>query len=107
MPLFTILGLLGVALIILAYLLLQTGRDGADSLRYLWLNLTGSCFIALSLIPEWNLPTFVIEVFWITITLYGFWRRWKKSCNSRAEGQGAKKNEGSLNFPLAPNPEQD
>ncbi len=107
MSLFTVLGLVGVGLIILAYLFLQTGKDTADSLRYLWLNLIGSALIALSLIAEWNLPTLVIEVFWISITLYGFVRVRKKRLHSNAKGEGAKKSAGDINFSLAPKPEQD
>ena len=100
-------GLVGVALIILAYFLLQTCRTHFESLRYLWLNLIGSVLIALSLIPEWNLPAFVIEVFWIAITLYSFARLWKKRCLSKREGENVKKSAGGINFPLAPKSEQD
>jgi hypothetical protein len=107
---YTILGLAGVACIVVAYFLLQTRRSQADSPRYLWLNLVGSVLIALSLIPEWNLPSFVIEVFWIAITLYGFWRAWatrKKSRDFNGAGEGVKKSAGDINFSLAPKPEQD
>ncbi len=84
---FTIAGLFGVAMVITAYMGLQLERMTSRSLSYLWLNLIGSLLIFLSLIPAWNLPSFVIECFWLGITLYGFWRR-KKALPPLVLGEG-------------------
>jgi len=67
----TILGILGVGCIISAYFLLQFGKIKADELKYPITNLIGSVLILLSLLHTWNLPSFIIEVCWIGISLYG------------------------------------
>jgi hypothetical protein len=74
MSLLTLAGLIGVSLIVYAYFLLQKGCVTSHGPRYLWLNMAGSVLVFLSLIEEWNLPSFVIEVFWIGITGYGLWK---------------------------------
>lgn len=66
-------GTLGSGLIILAYFLNQVGRLTASDLRYPVINLIGAVLILLSLFAEWNLPTLVIESFWVAISLYGIW----------------------------------
>lgn len=73
----TYLGLLGVGLILLAYGALQLGRLANASLAYSLLNIVGSLLILVSLIYQWNLPSFVIQVSWIAITLAGLFRRWQ------------------------------
>lgn len=67
-------GLAGVVLILAAYLMLQLGRwDGID-LRYTGLNLAGALLIILSLIYEFNLSAFLMEVAWVAISLLGIRR---------------------------------
>ena len=64
-------GTLGVILILLAYFLLQTGRWASHALNYLIVNLVGSFLIAISLLYDFNLSAFLIEIAWIAISLYG------------------------------------
>lgn len=71
----TTLGVIGVGMILIAYGAQQVGRMESDSLPYLWLNLVGAVLILFSLFFQFNLPSFIIEIAWISITLYGFWRR--------------------------------
>jgi len=66
-------GTLGSGLIIVAYFLNQVGKLTATDIRYPLINLVGAVLILLSLIAEWNLPTLVIESFWVAISLYGIW----------------------------------
>ncbi len=74
---FTVIGNIGVFLIILAYFLLQAEKVKADSISYLLLNLFGSAGILVSLYKEWNFSAFLIEVFWIIISLYGIFKSLK------------------------------
>jgi hypothetical protein len=69
--LFDITGLLGVSLILLAYFLLQIERLRSEVLGYPVLNLVGAVLILVSLTHTFNLASFVIEVCWIAISLYG------------------------------------
>ena len=68
---YNILGILGAALIIAAYLLLQINRLKPDGAPYLLMNAAGALFIILSLIFSWNLAAFIIEIFWLLISIYG------------------------------------
>lgn len=73
-----VVGNVGVAMIIGAYLLLQTGRVQATQLGYSLLNLAGSLLIVYSLISNFNLSSVFIEIFWILISSYGIYRSLRK-----------------------------
>lgn len=66
-----LIGIVGVACILGSYLQLQRGVWGAHSQKYLFTNMTGSFLVILSLFDNWNLPSFLIQSFWIAISLYG------------------------------------
>jgi hypothetical protein len=69
-----ILGLVGVTIILVTYFLLNTNKLSADNLNYQLLNFFGSWLILFSLIVNWNLASFVIEIFWILISMIGAYR---------------------------------
>jgi hypothetical protein len=69
-----IVGYIGSGLIVLAYLLLQTGRVHMKSVAYSLINLTGATLLMLSLLVHTNMPSIAIEMFWIAISLYGLCR---------------------------------
>lgn len=73
---FDIVGLLGVALTLLAYLALQARRMRGDGLMYPTLNLIGAAAILVSLLYDehTNLSAFVIESAWCAISVYGIWQ---------------------------------
>ena len=66
-----IIGSIGVATIILTYVLLQTGRIKSESLLYSVLNGSGAGLIAFSLIYDFNFSAFVVEILWVLISIYG------------------------------------
>jgi len=68
---YDIIGNLGVILIVGSYLLLQINRITSTSLSYSIMNLLGASFVLLSLIQNFNLSAFIIELFWIGISLIG------------------------------------
>ena len=70
----TLAGFAGAALVILAYLANQMGRLPSDDWRFPGANLAGSALILISLFSSWNWPSFVIELFWAAISLYGLAR---------------------------------
>lgn len=71
---FDIIGLTGVALIIAAYLMLQIDRLKANGFWYSFLNMTGASLILISFYKNWNTAAFVVEVFWLAISLFGIAR---------------------------------
>ena len=68
---YDILGTLGVALIVLTYVLLQIGRVRSEQLAYSLLNAAGATLILISLYFSFNFPSFVVEFFWLLISLFG------------------------------------
>jgi hypothetical protein len=66
-----ILGLIGAAIIILMYFMLERGTIQSKDLSYPSYNLVGAILILFSLHFNWNLASIVIECFWIAISIYG------------------------------------
>ncbi|MEM1380468.1 MAG: hypothetical protein AAGH41_07585 [Pseudomonadota bacterium] len=69
--LYDITGIVGVLFVLAAYFLLQSGRIKSDELRYPMINLIGAVLILVSLTNTFNLASFVIEVAWIAISVFG------------------------------------
>ncbi|MBZ4644451.1 MAG: hypothetical protein JG767_2060 [Deferribacteraceae bacterium] len=67
-------GNVGVFLILLAYLLLQLSKINSQSLKFSILNAFGAFFIIMSLYFDFNLSAFIIESFWLLISLVGIAR---------------------------------
>jgi len=70
-----IIGIIGVSLVIQAYLLIQAGKVTINSNIYLYSNFFGSLMILFSLFFHWNLASVVIEVTWLLISTYGIIRK--------------------------------
>lgn len=73
-----IAGVAGVFAILVAYYLLQQGKVTAHQPLYLWLNFWGGFAVLVSLLWEWNLPAFMMEAAWVTISGVSLWRYRKK-----------------------------
>ena len=69
-----IVGLVGVALVLLAYFGLQAGKLRGDGVTFQVANILGAGGIAVSLIYDFNLSAMVIELAWIVISVYGLVR---------------------------------
>ena len=76
---FQIIGFVGVAILVIAYLALQAGKIKGDNWRYPALNLSGALLILCSLYETPNIPSIAIELIWVTISCYGLWRAWRKN----------------------------
>jgi len=72
------IGLLGVALVLFAYWGVQTERLPAKDWRFSAVNGIGAILIMVSLFFTFNLASFVIEVFWLGISVYGLWKAWMR-----------------------------
>ena len=68
---YDIIGNIGVLTILSCYLLLQLGRLHADGLAFSVLNAIGASLILVSLVYEFNISAFLIEFFWLLISIYG------------------------------------
>lgn len=70
-----LVGNIGVVCILGSYLLLQLGKIDSRSLRFSLFNGAGAALIIVSLVHEFNFSAFVIEAFWLVISLLGV-ARW-------------------------------
>jgi len=75
MGLHDLAGTAGVILIVGAYLLLQLERVASNAFSYLIANALGATLILVSLFVEFNLSAFLMEFFWLAISLLGLLRR--------------------------------
>ena len=71
MDIYQIIGFIGMLFIVYAYFLLQIKKYTITSFSYQVLNLVGAILLLISLFVHFNLGSFIIEVFWIIITIYG------------------------------------
>tara|TARA_B100000579_G_scaffold428079_1_gene437675 strand:+ start:813 stop:1064 length:252 start_codon:yes stop_codon:yes gene_type:complete len=76
-----IIGLSGVALLLVTYALLQADRIDPKGFWYSFNNLIVAILVTVSLIYTPNLASIVIEIFWFIISLYGLimWNKRKVS----------------------------
>jgi multidrug transporter EmrE-like cation transporter len=76
-------GNVGVVLLMITYLLLQLNKLESSGIAYSLLNAIGASLIVLSMWANFNLSAFVIEVFWVLISLVGIVRYLRpKTANS-------------------------
>ncbi|HEX8287925.1 MAG TPA: hypothetical protein VF556_08020 [Pyrinomonadaceae bacterium] len=69
--LYDFVGSVGVFLIILTYILLQAEKIKSESLIYSVLNAAGASLIIFSLVFNFNFSAFIVEFFWVLISIYG------------------------------------
>ena len=68
---YDLLGSIGVGLIILTYIALQLEKIRSEQLIYSLLNAIGAALIVFSLLFSFNFSAFIVEFFWVLISLYG------------------------------------
>ncbi len=68
---FDIIGSIGVATIIGTYVALQFGKIKSEQLSYSIFNALGACLIIFSLTFNFNFSAFIVEFFWVLISIYG------------------------------------
>jgi hypothetical protein len=69
-----LVGNVGVVVLMIAYLMLQLNKLRSDGLAYSLLNAAGACLIVVSLLENFNLSAFIMEVFWVLISFVGIYR---------------------------------
>jgi hypothetical protein len=69
-----LLGLIGVVLIVVTYLLLQLDKLRSSDLAYSLFNAIGASLIVASLVVNFNLSALLMEVFWVLISCIGIFR---------------------------------
>ena len=68
---FDLVGNTGVLLMVVAYMLLQLEKLSSSAVGYLLLNAVGAIMVMISLVFRFNLSAFLMEAFWLLISLFG------------------------------------
>ena len=77
--LFDIIGMSGTILVVGAFIMLQLEKINPKSLAYNLINLAGAVLLLISLCYNFNLASFVIELFWIAASVIGLVKYYTKS----------------------------
>jgi hypothetical protein len=75
--LFDIIGVVGVSMILVCYMMVQLEKLEVKALSYSFFNALGAALILVSLYVDFNLSAFVIESFWVLISLFGIYKAYK------------------------------
>jgi hypothetical protein len=71
MSIYEILGLAGVVFYLGSYAALQFDIIDGKSVAYSLMNFFAASLVLVSLLENFNMPSLIIQVSWITISLYG------------------------------------
>ena len=74
LALYDLAGLAGAFIIMAAYFANQQRWLSSEDWRFPTANLIGALLILVSLWFDWNLPSFVIEVVWALVSIWGIVR---------------------------------
>ena len=78
-------GTIGVVLMMVAYLLLQLNKL-SNGLAYSVVNAVGASLVIVSLLTNFNLSAFLMEAFWVLISIVGIYRHLRlKSVQSQTQ----------------------
>ena len=80
-----VIGMMGTTLVVFAFFLIQTDKIDPKSLNYNLLNLVGAILLLISLCINFNLASFVIEIFWIIASIVGlvnYYKRQQQTSNA-------------------------
>lgn len=81
---YDLVGTIGVLLIVCSYFLLMIRRISSTALSYSTMNAAGAALILISLTQNFNLAAFMVEVFWLIISIVGM----ALSIHSKMNSQG-------------------
>ena len=81
-------GNLGVLLVLGCYLFIQIDRMDIRAIPYSVLNGLGALLIMVSLYFDFNLSSFIIELAWLAISLFGICRRLVELKPGKAQSSG-------------------
>ncbi len=63
-----------MVLMVLGYLLLQAEKIRSSDLSYSLMNGVGALLVMISLLYRFNLSAFLMEAFWLLISIYGLFK---------------------------------
>ncbi len=82
---FDVIGMMGTFLVVGAFFLMQLGKVDPKGFQYNFMNLSGAILLLISLTYNFNLASFVIEIFWIVASLIGLYNGLKANRNLQTD----------------------
>ncbi len=82
---FDVIGMTGTFLVVGAFLFMQLGKLEPKGFKYNVMNLSGAILLLISLTYNFNLASFVIEIFWIVASTIGLYNVIKAKRNSTGQ----------------------
>ncbi|MFK7865292.1 MAG: hypothetical protein AB8B95_13820 [Pseudohongiellaceae bacterium] len=79
-----LVGNIGVLFIVVSYGLLQLEKLKSTQLSYSVLNIVGAMLVLVSLTVTFNLSSFIIEIFWLAISVLGLFKALKQPPSSES-----------------------
>lgn len=78
-------GMIGMAFVVFAYFAVERDWVNNKEVKFYVINLIGAILLLISLLVNFNLGSFIIEIFWITISMRGIINHYqvKPSINER------------------------
>lgn len=73
-----VIGVVGMVCVVFAYLAVERGWVDNKDVKFYVINLIGAVLLLISLLINFNLGSFVIEIFWIIISINGIVNYYKK-----------------------------
>lgn len=75
---FDVIGMIGVFMILIVYGAVQADKMDVKSTVYSVVNAVGAVLILISLYMTFNLASFVIEVAWLIMSIFGIFQALKR-----------------------------
>jgi drug/metabolite transporter (DMT)-like permease len=73
-----LIGVVGMACVVLAYFAIERGWLDNKDLKLYLINLVGATLLLISLLIHFNLGSFIIEIFWLAISISGILNHFKR-----------------------------
>lgn len=70
-------GMVGMACVVFAYFAVERDWFNNKEVKFYVINLIGAVLLLISLLINFNLGSFVIEIFWIAISIFGIINNYK------------------------------
>lgn len=77
------IGSIGVAILLIAFVLILINKISKDGLAYLIMNFVGSCLAGIASYLIHYTPFIILELAWMFASLFGIWKFYKEKITKK------------------------